>query len=256
MTMPSGPDSQCERAVTRALVLAAGRSTRIEAIAQDLPKPLIEVAGATALDWNLRWLAAEGVVDVWINLHHKAEAIRSHVGDGSQYGLRVRYSFEPEILGTAGAVRRLERELSGEPFLVLYGDNVTRTSLRALVDAHREGGAAITIGMFDFRTDLHSGIAGGRVVVDPQNVVREFHEGADHESPWVNAGVYVVDPSVFESLPPDGVYADFGKDVLPQWVRSGRTVLGFPIDGFCFGIDTPEAWERANERLLAKGKHP
>jgi mannose-1-phosphate guanylyltransferase len=237
--------------VTRALVLAAGRSTRIQSVACDRPKPLIEVAGRAALDWNLAWLAEEGVRDVWINLHYRADAIRAHVGSGSRYGLDVRYSFEPEILGTAGAVRRLGEALAGDDFFVLYGDNVTRTSLAALLAAHQTRRATATIGVFDRRAGLHSGIAGGRVLFDADGAVREFAEAREHPSPYVNAGVYALAPSVFDFLPPDGTFADFARDVFPDLLAGGRLILAHTINGFCFGIDTPDALAQATEKLSA-----
>ena len=81
-----------EPGVGRALVLAAGKSTRLQPLAADRPKPLLSIAGQTVLEHNLRWLAAAGVQEVWINLHYQGEQIAELVGDGSRYGLRVHYS--------------------------------------------------------------------------------------------------------------------------------------------------------------------
>src|SRR5262245_34568044 len=117
----------------RALLLAAGKSTRIAESANNLPKPLIDVAGKTPLEWNLSWLAESGVREVFINLHYRGELIRAHAGDGVRFGLSIRYSEEPELLGTAGALIPLERALApGGDFFVLYGDNISRFALAEL----------------------------------------------------------------------------------------------------------------------------
>ena len=87
----------------KALLLAAGLSSRIREVAGDLPKPLMPFAGAPVLAHNLRWLAGGGVREVWINLHYGAEQIRTAIGDGECFGLRTHYVHEPQLLGTAGA---------------------------------------------------------------------------------------------------------------------------------------------------------
>ncbi|MBI3273329.1 MAG: nucleotidyltransferase family protein [Planctomycetes bacterium] len=237
--------------MTRALVLAAGKSTRIREVAGDRPKPLLEVAGRSALAWNLRWLAVEGVREVWLNLHYGGDRIREAAGDGAGLGLAIRYSPEDPILGTAGAVRRLEAELGGADFLVLYGDNVTRASLTRLLATHRARGAVATLGVFDRDTTPNSGIAGGRVLLGPNDRVTELVEGRDHPSPIVSAGVYALSPSIFRWLPPDGTFADFARDVFPALLAAGEPVFAHRIEGFCFGLDTPEAFRRA-EALLQK----
>jgi mannose-1-phosphate guanylyltransferase len=231
--------------VRTALVLAAGRSTRIQAVAPDRPKPLIVVAGETVLERNLRRLAAAGVRDVWINLHYRGEQIEALVGDGARFGLCVQYSWEPTLLGTAGAAKKLEAALGAETFFVVYGDNLTALDLGALAAQHRARGAAATIAVFDCERIPNTGLAGGRVVLDAEQRVREFVEGGPATSPYVNAGVYTLEPGVLAAIPP-GAFADFGRDVFPLLLGQGARVDAFPIDGYCLGIDTPEGLARAN----------
>src|SRR4051812_23317440 len=189
-------------AVPTALVLAAGQSTRIQAVAPDCPKPLIVVAGETVLERNLRQLAAAGVHQAWINLHYRGEQIEALIGDGRAFGLRVEYSWEPELLGTAGAARKLEAALAADTFFVVYGDNLTALDLGALAAQHRRHGAVATIAVFDRERIPNTGLAGGRVVMDAERRVTQFVEGGDAASPYVNAGVYALEPGVLAAVPP------------------------------------------------------
>lgn len=238
--------------MTRALVLAAGVGSRIRAVAGDLPKPLIPFGGRPILAHNLQWLAAGGVREVWINLHFQPDMIREAVGDGSAFGLSVNYVYEPELLGTAGALANIA-EAVGPGFLLVYGDNLLRFDLGALRRRHADAGAELTMALFDQDRHRHTGIAGGRVVVDEEGAVAGFVEGANAGSPLVNAGVYVLEPSVLDLIPPGGP-VDFGRDVFPAMLAQGRRLMGHVLepDGVCLGLDTPDSFA-AGEALLASG---
>lgn len=234
----------------KALVLTAGKSTRIHPVSKGLPKPLIEVAGEPILARNLRWLASQGVRDVWLNLHYRPEEIRRVVGDGSAFGVRVFWSEEPEILGTAGAVRKLASVWDG-PFFVIYGDNLLSTDLKLMMEFHLARRGACTIALFDRNRHPHTGIAGGRVRLDGDRITAFLEGVADEVSPLVNAGVYVVEPSVV-SLLPEG-FSDFGRDVFPRLLSGGTPIYGHLITDYCLGIDTPESYEAALS-LIDRGK--
>lgn len=230
----------------KALVLAAGKSTRIASVSQGLPKPLIRVGGETILGRTLWWLAESDVREIWINLHYRQEEIRAEIGDGKRFGVAVRYSEEDPILGTAGAARKLSGEWDGT-FVVVYGDNLVRFNIGHLVITHRHLGAAVTLALFDPKVHAHTGMAGGRVEVTPDGFVRRFVEGAAGEGgglSLVNAGVYAVEPWVLERVPP-GIFADFGRDFFPMLLGEGVRLGGHLIDGYCLGVDTPGSLARA-----------
>lgn len=232
----------------KALVLAAGKSTRIHDVAGGLPKPLIEVNGRPVLAHNLNWLRDEGIEDVWINLHYKGDKIREYVGDGSLFGLNVRYSAEDPIMGTAGAAWKLREEWK-ETFVLVYGDSLYRFSLGALLNRHKQLNAAATLALFDYDKNLHTGIAGGRVSLGSDGYVRGFIEGSSPDLvqyPFVNAAVYVLEPGVIQQIPPNTFY-DFGSELFPKMLENGLSVGGHCIDGYCLGIDTPESFRLAND---------
>lgn len=230
------------------LVLAAGKSTRISAVAQGLPKPLLPLAGRAILDRNLEWLASEGVRRVWINLHYRPEAIRDAVGDGRRFGLHIHYSHESTILGTAGAWKHLETQWSGTS-LVVYGDNLLRFSLARFLEQHRTSKALVSVALFNPSRHAHTGIAGGRVDLDDDGWIVDFVEGVPAASArrhYVNAGAYLLDPLVSRSVPPG--FQDFGKDVFPR-LTGARRLLGHVLEdsGYCLGLDTPESFAVAHD---------
>ncbi len=237
----------------KALLLAAGLGSRIRTVAGDLPKPLMPFAGAPVLAHNLRWLARGGVRRVWINLHYGADRIRAAIGDGEAYGLVIHYVYEPELLGTAGALANIADAVT-EPMLVVYGDSLVRCDLEVLEDAHRSAGAEATVALFDRDRHPHTGIAGGRVLLDKAGRVTAFVEGAGSASGLVNAGVYAIEPSILDLIP-HGRLVDFGRDVFPAMLDQGRALRGWVMGdaAYCLGLDTPES-HAEGLRLLETGQ--
>ena len=235
-----------------AVLLAAGNSTRIAPVSGGLPKPLLPVQGESILVRNVRWLGAAGVQNVWVNLHYRGDLIRAALGDGSRWGVRIQYSEESTILGTAGGVRKLLPAL-GETFLVVYGDNLVALDLEAFVDAHVRRRAEVSIALFDERTP-NTGMVGGQVVLGDDDAVVSFAEGMGEErsAPFVNAGVYAVEQRVLKDLPAER-FLDWGRDVFPALLAGGARVLGYPIEGYCLGLDTPGKYERGLA-LISSGR--
>ncbi len=235
----------------RALVLAAGLGSRIRAVAGALPKPLLPFDGEPVLLRNLRWLAGSGVREVTINLHYAPETIRGAAGDGGALGLSVDYAYEPELLGTAGALANIAGVFE-ETMVVVYGDNLVRFDLAALLERHAAAGASATLALFDQARHLHTGIAGGRVLLDGAGAVSGFAEGG--AAGLVNAGVYAVEPAVLGFFS-DARPLDWGRDVFPAMLAAGAPLAGHLIEdgGYCLGLDTPESLA-GGRRLLDEGR--
>jgi len=115
----------------KALILAAGEGTRLRPLTLTRPKPMLPVNGEPLLAITIARLRNQGVGDIAINLHHHPETIMDYFGDGSRFGVRITYSHEPDLLGTAGAARKLADYLD-ETFIIVYGDVLTNLSYRAL----------------------------------------------------------------------------------------------------------------------------
>ncbi|HXX37944.1 MAG TPA: NDP-sugar synthase [bacterium] len=233
-------------APTRAMVLAAGLGTRLRPLTDRVPKCMIPVGGRPLLEYTLEWLRSYGVVDVVINVHHLPDIVRDHFGDGTAYGLRIVYSYETELLGTAGAVKRVA-SLFNRSFYVWYGDNLSTCRLDRLWELHRRRGGVATMALFHRDDPTQSGIAD----LDDDRIRRFVEKPAAAEvfSHWVNAGILVLEPRVLDSIPTTGL-VDFGRDVFPMLLARGEPLYGYrmsPDEGFWW-IDRPEDLTRV-ERM-------
>lgn len=233
-------------AVRKAMLLAAGRNTRLAGIAGDLPKPMLPVGGRPLIEHTVRQLARAGVHDVMVNLHHRGEALREHFGDGSRFGVRVHYSHEEELLGTAGGIRKCRSFFEDGPFLVLYGDNLTTCRLEGLVGHHRAHPGIGTIALF-WRDDVSPHSA---VEIQPDTRITGFIEKpkpAEAPSHWISAGVIVFEPQVLGEIP-DKIPCDLGFDVFPRLLAAGHVLHGYYMTGDegLWWIDTPQHYERTS----------
>jgi NDP-sugar pyrophosphorylase family protein len=224
----------------KAMLLAAGLGTRLRPLTDHCPKCMVPVAGKPVLQRNIEWLRSRGIVDLVVNLHYCPDAVTGYFGDGSAFGVRLEYSYEPELLGTAGALWGARRFLSGQRFWVLYTDNLVSCSLERMESLHRAQGATLTMGLF-WREDVS---ASGVVGLDGQSRITGFKEKpAAHEvlSHWVNAGIYLCEARVLEFIPP-GRASDFGHDILPAMLAAGEPLFGYtlgPGENLDW-IDTPD----------------
>jgi NDP-sugar pyrophosphorylase family protein len=167
------------------------------------------------------------------------------VGDGRRYDLRFHYSHETELLGTAGAVKRVAN-LFDRPFFVIYSDNFSQWDLKKLVEVHEENQAIATIAVH-WREDVsQSGVVeleqDGRIL----RLVEKPKTGQSPDSHYVNAGFYFLDPKSFDYIP-DGKFCDFAFDVFPKMLQARERVFGVKMDKPIIGIDTMESYSQAND---------
>ena len=223
----------------KAMLLAAGLGTRLRPLTDAMPKCMVPVAGKPILRRTIEWLRDQGVTDLTVNLHAYPDAVTGYFGDGGACGVRLRYSPERELLGTAGAVGAVAPWLGEEPFLVVYADNLIRCDLARLTALHRRHAAALTLALF-WRDDVS---ASGVVALDERDLVTAFKEKprpGEELSHWVNAGLFLCEPRVLRFIPARGA-SDFGHDVLPAMLAAGERLAGYRMgpDESLRWIDTP-----------------
>lgn len=231
----------------KAMVLAAGEGRRMRPLTESLPKPMLPVAGRPLLARIVAHLRRYGVREIGVNLHHRAETIAAFLERERRTGLRASYVWEERLMGSAGGVKRLEWFFQDGTFFVLYGDVLTDIDLDDLHQYHVARGAAITMALYQPEELSACGVAR----LDATLRVIEFVEKpAPHRAPssWANAGVYVVEPSVLDHIPPDEP-CDFGADVLPLLLARGVPVFGYRSDARVIDIGTPEGYRRAQEAM-------
>jgi mannose-1-phosphate guanylyltransferase/phosphomannomutase len=233
----------------KAMILAAGKGVRLRPLTWTLPKPMLPVGGRPLLEHHIDLLRAHGVTDITINLHHKPEVIREHFGNGSWFGVRISYSYEESLLGSAGAIKKVESTFDA-PFFILYGDVLLDLDLTTFAAFHRARGAALTMAVCPTEEPTRCGIA----LMDEDGRVRRFREKpADHEvfSDWASAGAFVAEPDVLRLVPQHAPF-DIGGDLIPRLIDLGWPVYGYAGEGYFLDIGSPERYRQAL-RDMAEG---
>jgi NDP-sugar pyrophosphorylase family protein len=221
-----------------AMILAAGRGTRLGELGQTRPKVLVEVGDEALLSRQIRYLKSAGIERIIINAHHLAAQIESFV-QALPWAVDIEVVVERELLGTAGGVRNALPQLGEDAFVVLYGDVIVDEPIGAVCKTHRRARAGATITIYRSKNVKGK----GTVEVAPDGAVTAFREKATVEvdrSAYVNAGLYIVTPGFLGGLPAD-VPLDFGHDVFPQALAQGRTIVAHRLSASVIDIGTPSA---------------
>ncbi len=234
----------------RALVLAAGEGTRLQPYTLDRPKPMLTLAGRPMLEHTIEWLQHFGLCDVAVNVSYLPHVITEHFGDGTRYGVRLTYSHENPIMGTAGAVRRLDGFVGESPLVVVYGDVLTDFDLQALLTFHaenvvRDPDTAVTMSLYRVPNPTEVGL----VDLDARGRIRRFVEKPRAEEVFTDlaaAGVLVLEPWVAQQIPPETFY-DFGLHLFPELLASGKSLYGWiiPEDAYVLDIGSPSKYDQA-----------
>lgn len=233
--------------VTKAVLLAAGRGTRMRELSLEMPKPMIPVRGKPILAHITAGLAAAGITDFLIVVGYRADVVRDYFGEGSAHGFRVQYATQVTQDGT-GRVVELAREFAGgDPFVLSYGDIlVDPQNYHALVAPKADDDALLTVKHSD---DVSKG---GAVFVNAAfelTDLREKPQPGEPTSPWYNAGVYTFRPSIFEftarlERSPRGEYEL--TDAIRDLALSGRRVQCLELTGEWADVRDPEVLAELN----------
>ncbi len=235
--------------IHRAMVLAAGRGTRLAPLTDQRPKPLMPVAGRPLLGHLLGFLRAGGIDEVVINLHHLGHLIEQEIGDGRRFGLRVRYSWEPEILDTGGGIKRAEALLAGEPFVVANGDSLLELPLRELLDVHQARGSIVTMVV----RPAPDAARWGLIELDAEDRVRRVVglPPGPVSGPlrgFMFPGLHVFEPRVFTFMAPGRPFSVI-RETYPLLLQAGEPVAGYVTTARWITIDTPDELAAAGEAL-------
>jgi NDP-sugar pyrophosphorylase family protein len=235
-------------------VLSAGRGTRLDPITRLVAKPAVPLGELTLIERVLGWLRRSGVGDVVVNLHARPATITRVVGDGAHVGLSVRYSWEPRPLGSAGGPRRALPLLATDPVLIVNGDTLADVNLPAMLDAHRQSGADVTMALVPNPAPAHyNGVA-----IDDEGRVTGFVPRGQAAGTWHFIGVQIAAASVFADLPDgepvetvSGIYRDLIAS-RPGAVRAWRAT------GAVLDVGTPSDYLDAALSFVTHraGRHP
>ena len=233
----------------KAMVLAAGKGTRLFPLTGEVPKPLAPVANVPIIEHIFELLAAHGVGQAYANVYYLADALLEAYGEEARInGMSVRLSREERLLGTAGGVKRLAKHFE-ETFVVVSGDALTDIDLIDLVAFHKAKGGLATMALKRVRDTSGFGV----VEVDGEANVVGFQEKPDPQeavSTFANTGIYVLEPRALEYIPKD-TFFDFAKDVFPRFLEAGERFVGYQEDFYWSDIGTREAYLQAQYDALS-----
>ena len=238
----------------RAIVLAAGKGTRLFPLTGVIPKPIAPVAGKPVLQHIFELLSRTGVEEVHVNVHYLAGAILGHYGKGTRVnGTPVKFTREERLMGTAGGVKHIASVARNfdETFVVIMGDALTDVDVRKVVSFHKEKGALATLALKHVEDTSAYGVAG----LDAEKNVLRFQEKPKPEeavSNLANTGIYVFEPEVLDHIP-DDTFFDFAEDVFPQLLAYGEKVVGYDEGDFYWSdIGTLESYRAAQRDALSE----
>ena len=219
------------------LLMAGGFGKRLHPLTKELPKPLLTVGGKPILETIIEQLMEAGFSRFYMAVHYKAELLREHFGDGSEWGITIRYLEEEEPLGTAGALSFLSSELIEMPVLVMNGDLLTRLDFNQLLDYHDShyGVATICVREHEFRIP-YGVVQGDGIRVEDIN-----------EKPvtklFINAGIYVVNPDIVKRR--TSACAGDMPQLLRDMIKNGEQINMFPIHEYWLDIGRVEEYKQA-----------
>lgn len=230
----------------KAVILAGGLGTRLRSLISDRPKPMAAIAAEKPfLEYQIEYLRDAGIAEIILCVGYQWEKICEHFQGGEKWGVHLDYAVEETLLGTGGAVRNAMPFLPSE-FLVLNGDSFLDLDLQKFRAFHKikrreheQLGGSIALAEVSDRSQY------GAVVLDAAGNIREFREKspADSSPGLINAGIYLLEPAIFQFIPPD-TKISLEREVFPRLIAGGYPFAGYRSDGFFVDIGTPEGFHR------------
>jgi mannose-1-phosphate guanylyltransferase len=252
----------------KAMILAAGKGTRVRPITYTIPKPMIPILQKPVMEFLLELLRRHGFDQIMVNVSHLAEEIENYFRDGQRFGVQIAYSFEGKIddqgklegeaIGSAGGMRRIQdfSPFFDDTFVVLCGDALIDLDLTAAVKWHKSKGAIATIITKSVPKEEVSSY--GVVVTDEEGRVQAFQEKPSTEealSTNINTGIYIFEPEVFNYIPSDVEY-DIGSQLFPKLVEIKAPFYAIPMDFEWVDIGkVPDYWRAIRGVLLGEIKN-
>lgn len=219
------------------VIMAGGKGQRLRPLTDKCPKPMLHVGGRPLLETTMQRLSSQGFKKFYVSLNYMGDYIEKHFGDGSNMDISISYLRENDELGTAGALGRLSPPTT-LPLVVVNGDVLTNLDYRKVLDFHLSQSSAATMVVREYETQVPYGV----VETENLNIVR-LREKPVYRY-FVNAGVYVLDPSVVSLLPVDKFYDMPGLFNLAK--NEGYTTLAYPCSDYWIDIGHVDDLDRAN----------
>lgn len=231
-----------KKGLEKAIILSAGLGTRMRELTKKIPKVMLEINGKPLLLHNIEKLKSYGVKEFCINLHYLSDVIKDYFGDGSSFGVKIHYNFEPELLGTSGALISFKHILTDD-FFVIYGDIIGNVNIENWVNFHKNKKSDSTLIVHPSSHPEDSDIAQLNDDAKITNLIKK--PGNRNFGIMGNAAWYIVSPKIFDFIPEGN--SDFVKDVFPKMIKKGMNLYGYNTDEFISDVGTPERFQKAEK---------
>ena len=230
-----------------AILLVGGFGTRLMPLTKNTPKPMLTVAGIPVTEHQLNMAKAAGITRIVLATSYLAELFTPYFGDGSKWDMQIQYAVEKSPLGTGGAIRNAAKLIdSSESIVILNGDVLSSHNLTEQIRQHEEHDADVTLHL----TKVEDARAYGCVPTDSNGRVSAFLEKMENPvTNQINAGCYVFNPRVLESIPLDTVVS-VERETFPALVASGAAVYGYIESSYWVDIGTPHALMNASAEIV------
>ena len=248
----------------KAMILAAGKGTRVQPITHIIPKPMIPILQKPVMEFLLELLKEHGFKEIMVNVSHLAEEIENYFRDGQRFGVEIAYSFEGRIedgeligdaLGSAGGLKKIQdfQNFFDETFVVLCGDALVDLDLTEAVKRHKQNGAIASL--ITKKVPKEQVSSYGVVVTDNEGKVKAFQEKPSIDealSDCINTGIYLFEPEIFDHIP-SGQKFDIGADLFPKLVAKELPFYALPMDFEWVDIGkVPDYWSAIRSVLQGK----
>ena len=233
----------------RAMIMAAGVGTRLKPLTDRIPKPMVPIGNRPVLEHLVRHLACYGFGEQIANLWYLPRSITDYFNSGEAFGVRMEYSPERKLQGTAGGVRQARAFLQGGTFLVASGDGLTDLDLEAFLRFHQRKRALASIALFPAADPSPFGVA----LLNRQERIVGFQEKpplGQAKSNLVNTGIYLFEPEIFDLIPQEGPY-DFGRELFPKLVQLEAPFYGYQMQGYWSDIGSIAAYQESCQDVVA-----
>ena len=232
-----------------AILLVGGFGTRLMPLTRNTPKPMLTVAGIPVTEHQLMMAKAAGIKEIVLATSYLSEVFTPYFGDGSQWGMSIKYAVEKEPLGTGGAIRNAAQLLNTqESVVILNGDVLSAHDLSEQIRQHEAHDADVTLHL----TQVEDARAFGCVPTDADGRVTAFLEKMDNPvTNQINAGCYVFNPRVISSIPLDTVVS-VERETFPQLVAQGAKIFGYLENAYWLDIGTPKALLKASTDIVLR----
>jgi len=235
--------------VAVAILLVGGFGTRLMPLTRNTPKPMLTVAGIPVTEHQLMMAKAAGIKEIVLATSYLSDVFTPYFGDGSRWGMSIKYAVEKEPLGTGGAIRNAAQLLENqESVVILNGDVLSSHDLAEQIRQHEAHDADVTLHL----TEVEDARAFGCVPTDAQGRVTAFLEKMNNPvTNQINAGCYVFNPRVIASIPLDTVVS-VERETFPQLVSSGAKIYGYLENTYWLDIGTPKALLKASTDIVLR----